>query len=199
MKNAIANSSQIKEFLNEDDLHSWLKEQAMSHQIPYLLGHAEDGVIWGRFDKLDNWKLTTAEEVFPKSQFNEMKIDFPKLRVLTLQQCRIFGQNGEILLWRISAQKFKWRFIGNPEGEKIAESQILWGTNGIKRDSFTLLWDGSQGFKHAVPFTDIELKGDRLVKPVRLLIHHYIKYDEETGLARIDRSRLVHLTTKEEN
>lgn len=195
MSEAIANSSQIKEFLNDNDLHNWIKDQAESHQLPYLLGHAEDGVIWGRFDKLDNWKLTTAEEVFPKPEF---KVDLPTLRLLTLQQCRIFGCNGELLLWQISDKKFRWRFISNTNEEKISESQILWGTNGIKKDNFTLLWDGSQGLKHAVPFTDIELKGDCLVKPVRLVVNHYIKYEEETGLARIYRSRLVDLTTKEE-
>ncbi|MEG3923761.1 MULTISPECIES: type III-D CRISPR-associated protein Csx19 [unclassified Microcoleus] len=191
MKDAMDCSSQTKQFVNDDELCSWLEEQAKSYQLPYLLGHAEDGVIWGRFD---NGKLTTAEQIFHKPEF---KVDFPQLRLLTLQQCRIFGQNGELLLWQISEKKFRWRFIGNLEEDKIPESQILWGTHGEKQGNFTLLWDGSQGLKHAVPFTDIELKGDRLVKPVRLLVHHYIKYDEETGLARIYLSRLVYLTTKE--
>ncbi|AFZ05448.1 hypothetical protein Osc7112_0871 [Oscillatoria nigro-viridis PCC 7112] len=184
----------IISFKDDDDLRSWLKSQApsVSAQTPYLLAHAEDGIIWGRFD---NEKLTTAEKIFHKPDF---KVDLPELRLLTLQQCRLFGLNGEILLWRISETKFKWRFIGNPNEYKIPESQILWGTNGIKRNNFTLLWDGSQGLKHAVPFADIELNGDRLVKPVRLLVHHYIKYEEETGLARIYLSRLVDLTTKQE-
>ena len=184
--------AQIISFQDDDELCSWLESQALSvsAQTPYLLAHGEDGIIWGRFD---NQKLTTAEKIFHKKHDF---VDLPKLRLLTLQQCRIFGLNGEILLWRISETMFKWRFIGNPKEEQIPESQILWGTNGIKRDNFTLLSDGSQGLKHAVPFTDIELKGDRLVKPVRLLVHHYIKYEEETGLARIYRSRLVDLTTK---
>ncbi|MEG3846819.1 CRISPR-associated protein Csx19 [Microcoleus sp. herbarium19] len=192
MKDAIDCSGEVKEFADDDALCIWLEEQAKSYQLPYLLAHAEDGVIWGRFD---NGSLTTADKVFYKPEF---KVDFPKLRLLTLQQCRVFGKNGELLLWRLSETKFKWRFIGNPNEDKILENQILWGTNGIKRDNFTLLWDGSQGLKHAVPFTNIELKGDRIVKPVRLLVHHYIKYEEETGLARIYRSRLVDITTKQE-
>lgn len=193
---------QVINFKDDDDLRSWLESQAasVSKQTPYLLAHAEDGVIWGRFD---TGNLITAEKIFNKADF---KINLPELRLLTLQQCRIFGQNGEVLIWQISEKKFQWRFLGNPTEDKIPESQILWGTHGIKRDNFTLLWDGSQGLKHAVPFTDIELNGDlakprlrdRLVKPVRLLVHHYIKYEEETGLARIYRSRLVDLTTKEE-
>lgn len=184
--------SQVIIFKDDDDLRSWLESQApsVSAQTSYLLAHGEDGVIWGRFD---NEKLTTAEKIFHKP---DLKVDLPELRLLTLQQCRIFGLNGEILLWRISETKFKWRPIGNPNEDKIPESQILWGTNGIKRGNFTLLWDGSQGLKHAVPFADIELNGDRLINPVRLLVHHYIKYEEETGLARIYLSRLVDLTTK---
>ena len=189
MKNAIDCSGEVKEFAADDILYSWLEEQAKSYQLPYLLGHAEDGVIWGRFD---NGSLTTAENVFYQPEF---KVDFPKLRLLTLQQCRVFGENGEVFLWQ-SGAKWKWRFIGGPNEDKIPESQILWGTNGIKRGNFTLLSDGSQGLKHAVPFADIELNGDRLVKPVRLLVHHYIKYEEGTGLARIYLSRLVDLTTK---
>ncbi|NJM59615.1 MAG: TIGR03984 family CRISPR-associated protein [Oscillatoriales cyanobacterium RU_3_3] len=189
MSHAIAKASEVKDFSSPEEFHSWLREQATSHQLKYLLAHADDGVIWGRFD---NGKLTTAEQVFYPCD----KVYFPKLRLLTLQQCRIFGQNGEVLLWRTIDRKFKWRFIGNPEEDKISESQILWGTNGIKKDNFTLLWDGSQGLKHAVPFTEIELDGDRLVKPVHLLVHHYIKYEKETGLARIYLSRLVDLTTK---
>ena len=186
MSEAIATSSKILEFVNDDDLRSWLDEQSKSRELPYLLAHADDGVIWGR---LENGKLTTAEKIFHTPEF---KVDFPPLRLLTLQQCRIFGHNGELLLWQISDKKFRWRFIGNPNEAKISESQILWGTHGIKKGNFTLLWDGSQGLRHAVPFTDIELKGDRLVNPVRLLVHHYIGYDD-SGVARIYLSRLVDL------
>lgn len=178
------------QFSHNDNLKKWLTEYNLTYNLTYLLAHADDGVIWGRFD---NGKLTTAEKIFYPCDFN---LYFPELRPLTLQQCRIFGLNGEVLLWRISDKKFRWRFIGNPEEDKISESQILWGTNGIKKDNFTLLWDGSQGLKHAVPFIDIELKGDRLVQPVRLVVHHYITYDVE-GVARIYCSRLVNLSTNQ--
>jgi len=188
MSEVIGTNPQVEEFENNDALHAWLVEQASQYHLNYLLAHAEDGVIWGRFD---DGKLTTAEKVFLKPDF---KVDFPSLRLLTLQQCRIFGINGEVLLWR-SGEKWRSRFVGNPEVDKIAESQILWGTHGNKQGNFTLLWDGSQGLKHAVPFTDIEL-GDSnlLIKRVRLLVHHYIHYDD-LGLARISLSRLVDLTT----
>ena len=175
---------------NKDDLKKWLENQAKNYQLKYLLAHAEDGVIWGRFD---NNQLITAEQVFHKSDF---KVDFPTLRLLTLQQCRVFGQNGEVLLWR-TGETLRSRLVqDNPDTDKIPERQILWGTHGEKRDNFTLLWDGSQGLKHAVPFIDIALDEHRkLIKPVRLIVHHYIKYEKETGLARIYLSRLVDLTT----
>ena len=174
--------------IDDRTLVSWLEEQARNWKLNYLLAHAEDGVIWGRFD---NNQLTTAEKVFDKSKFN-----FPTLRLLTLQQCRVFGQNGEVLLWR-TGEQWRSRLVqDNPDTDKIPERQILWGTHGEKRGNFTLLWDGSQGLKHAVPFNEIEL-GDRnkLINPVRLLVHHYITYDDN-GVARISLSRLVDLTTK---
>ena len=168
-------------------LYDWLQSKAKQYQLKYLLAHADDGVIWGLFD---NAKLTIANQVFTE-------FSFPPLRLSTLQQCRIFGQQGEVLLWK-DGEKCKARFIEDLTAEKIEERQILWGTHGKKQNNFTLLWDGSQGLKHAVPFTDIDLNGERLVKPVRLIVHHYIDYNED-GLASIYLSRLVDLTTKEKD
>jgi CRISPR-associated protein (TIGR03984 family) len=190
MSEVLCQKLSVDGIVDDGTLVSWLEEQARNWKLNYLLAHAEDGVIWGRFD---NNQLTTAEKVFHKSKF---KVDFPTLRVLTLQQCRVFGQNGEVLLWR-TGETWRSRLVqDNPEVDKIPERQILWGTHGEKRDKFTLLWDGSQGLKHAVPFNEIEL-GDRnkLINPVRLLVHHYITYDDN-GVARISLSRLVDLTTK---
>ncbi|WP_228057430.1 CRISPR-associated protein Csx19 [Tychonema sp. LEGE 07203] len=187
MKDAMDCSAKFKEFADDDALYIWLEEQARFHQLPYLLAHADDGVIWGSFDK---GSLTTAEKVFYNPEF---KVDFPKLRLLTLQQCRVFGENGEIFLWQ-SGANWKWRFIGKSEEDKITESQILYGTQGKEREGFTLLSDGSQGLRHAVPLTGItfDKKGEK--RPVRLLVHHYITCDD-TGVARIYLSRLVHLTS----
>ncbi|MBD1930130.1 TIGR03984 family CRISPR-associated protein [Trichocoleus sp. FACHB-90] len=178
--------------IDDGTLVSWLKEQARNWKLNYLLAHAEDGVIWGRFD---NDHLTTAEKIFYKPEF---KVDFPTLRLLTLQQCRVFGQNGEVLLWR-AGETLRSRLVqDNPNTDKILERQILWGTHGEKRDNFTLLWDGSQGLKHAVPFIDIPLdERNRLINPVRLIAHQYIDYDD-SGVARIHLSRLVNLTTEKE-
>lgn len=177
----------------ESNLKGWLEDKAQEFNFNYLLAHADDGVIWGRFEE-DGTLITQTE---PQDLFPEPK--FPKLRWLTLQQCRIFSKNAEIMLWKVNGQPHS-RLITEPEGtDFICEPQILWGTHGQKdkKNGFTLLWDGQQGLKHAVPFTDIELESDRqLDKPVRLLVYHYINYNGE-GVAYIDRSRLVDLTTQE--
>jgi len=192
MSEVLCQKLSVDGIVDDGTLVSWLEEQARNWKLNYLLAHAEDGVIWGRFD---NNQLTTAEKVFHKSKF---KVDFPTLRVLTLQQCRVFGQNGEVLLWR-TGEKLRSRLIqDNPEVYKIPERQILWGTHGEKRGNFTLLWDGSQGLKHAVPFTDIALdERNRLINRVRLMVHHFIDYDD-SGVARIHLSRIVDLTTEKE-
>lgn len=179
-------------FKDDGDLSNWLELQApsVSAEIPYILAHADDGVIWGRFD---NGKLITANEVFIKPDF-----DFPQLRLSTLQQCRVFGKKGQVLLWKYNGEKWKWHFIEDLADEKIEERQILWGTHGERRGKFTLLWDGSQGLKHAVPLSIITGGDRKLDKPVRLVVYHYIKYNED-DLARIVLSRLVDLTTQEKD
>lgn len=182
------------ENLSEQLLQDWLKQQSKNYQLPYLLAHAEDGVIWGRFDT-DRGSLITAREVFPECKF-------PELRLNTLQQCRLFGKAGEVLLWN-SNGKWRSRLILETKASElitkeqiglIPEFQILWGTKGQenKEHSFTLLSDGSQGLKHAVPLIDINFDQDEKApkRPVKLEVHHYFCYNSD-GVARIFLSRLV--------
>ncbi len=166
------------------DLNGWLETQAKQHQLPYLLAHADDGVIWGHFHQ---GNLCTSDRVFKAS---------PPLRIETLQQCRIFGQSGEILLWQVG-DSWKAGLVTNPDAERIEEKQLLLGTHGKIHPSegFTVLWDGAQGLKHAIPFTQIQLQTDqKLAQSLHLVVHHYIDYDE-AGVARITLSRLVDFTT----
>ena len=111
MKPEIVKDLGEQQFSCENDLKKWLA----GFQLTYLLAHADDGVIWGRFD---DGKLTIANQVFTKH-------DFPKLRLLTLQQCRIFGYQGEVLLWKYG-ENWQWRFIDDSGKDKIEERQILW-------------------------------------------------------------------------
>ncbi|MEA5515829.1 CRISPR-associated protein Csx19 [Nodularia sp. UHCC 0506] len=175
------------------DLKKWLEEQAKENQLNYLLAHADDGVIWGKFQDGELITTTKPVKLFPEC-------DFPLLREKTLQQCRIFGDKSEVMIWKIEGG-FKARLIQDKNLENddyITENQILWGTHGKHHENgFTLLWDGSQGLKHAVPFTDIELgKKGELKNKVRLIVRHYIDFDD-SGVARIYLSRLVDLTNKE--
>lgn len=191
MSETLCTPTATKEFVDDKALHDWLNEQAKTHQLNYLLAHADDGVIWGRFDE---GELTTAEQVFRKPEF-----DFPSLRLLTLQQCRVFGRSGEVLLWR-TGEKWRSRLVQeNDTAEIIPEQQILWGTQKEREsEGFTLLSDGQQGLRHAVPLLDITFdKNNKLHRPLRLSVYHYIDYDD-SGLARISRSRLVNLTTEQE-
>jgi CRISPR-associated protein (TIGR03984 family) len=176
-------------------LRKWLNEKVQEHKLKYLLAHAEDGVIWGNFDSQCN--LITSDEpikLFPKWQF-------PAFRYETLQQCRVFCETVEIMFWKTD-EGLKARIIKDKhlkQQEYITEYQILLGTHGEKNEdrSFTLLWDSKQGLKHAVPFTDIVLEKDGVLKnKVRLKVNHYIDYND-AGVAHIYLSRLVNLTAKE--
>jgi CRISPR-associated protein (TIGR03984 family) len=178
------------DFSDDESLKKWIECKAQKYNLKYLLAHAEDGVVWGRFD---NEELKTSGDVFT---------EFAKLRSQTLQECRIFSKDGgEVHLWR-NGKEWRSHFTEDRHyklEETIEERQILWGTHGQKESNFTLLRDGSQGLRHAVPFTDIALGIDnKLLNPVRLVVHHYITYDD-VGVARISHSRLVDLTTKEKD
>lgn len=169
------------------NLQNWLQKQASKYNLKYLLAHAEDGVIWGKFK---DGNLITADSVFS---------EFPKLRRSTLQQCRAFGETSEVMLWQTN-EGFKARLIQDEKDtELIPENHILWGTQADKIcGDFTLVSDGSQGLRHAVPLTNIKFdENQKLYRPLRLSVHHYIDYDD-SGVARIDLSRLVNLTIFEE-
>lgn len=173
---------------NNQSLKAWLQQKGKEYQLNYLLAHAEDGVIWGKFKPEYNYKLIISGEVF-----NQLAT----LRIETLQQCRIFSQTAEVMLWK-NSQIWKGRLIQDEhlsEEHYICENQILWGTQAKdEQQGFTLVSDGSQGLKHAVPLTGIVFNSDKRkpLRPLRLTVHHYIDYDD-SGIARINLSRLVNL------
>jgi len=190
--NKILNQPKCKivEVPEDLDLKTWLEAKSSEYNLKYLLAHAEDGVIWGKFQ---DGNLITADEVFPQ-------FEFAKLRPSTLQQCRIFGEDSEVMLWK-TYEGFKARIIQDKKDtEFIPEHQILWGTQAEKiNNGFTLVSDGSQGLRHAVPLIDIPFDSNqKLYRPLRLCVRHYIDDDKETGLVRIYLSRLVNLTIERE-
>jgi CRISPR-associated protein (TIGR03984 family) len=168
-------------------LKQWIEKQQKTYELQYLLAHAEDGVIWGKFE---NGQLITAECLWNQS---------PPLQPNTLQQCRIFGKKAEVMLWR-ERDGWQARVIqDDPEADCIIEKQMLWG-NQIEKtgQGFTLLTDGQQGLRHAVPITEISVDPKNSKSPPRLVylhVKHYVDYDT-AGIAFIRWSRLFNVTAK---
>jgi CRISPR-associated protein (TIGR03984 family) len=171
------------------NLVQWLIDHAGS--CTFLLAHAEDGVIWGRFERGVNGKavLTTSHDVFPQ---------LAQLRIETLWQCRMFGSDTEVLLW-LDDRDWRARKLadaGHSPDYIIRETQMLWGDCvDARARGFTLLADGSEGLRHAVPLDvpDDAFNDETNPRPLRLHVRHYLTHDED-GNARIGLSRLCNVT-----
>jgi CRISPR-associated protein (TIGR03984 family) len=171
------------------NLVQWLTDHAWNNA--YLLAHAEDGVIWGRFKNGIDEKptLTTSHDAFPA---------LAELRIATLWEVRIFGPDAEVLLWRdgSSWQAHKLMDAGHDPTLIIKEKQILWGNQAESRNkNFTLLADGYEGLRHGVPIDvpDTAFSSEDNPRPLRLHVRHYVTFDKD-GNARIGLSRLYDLT-----
>lgn len=169
------------------NVRSWLQEQAGKHNLKWLLAHADDGVIWGR---LNARQLVTSDSVAPEVS--------PPLRAETLQQARLFAEHAELLLWRDGDNQLHACLIRDAAEDEtptftdaIDEAQLLWGTHGEHRNNFTLLRDGTQGLRHAVPIP-LPLGKNNETDPPRLWVRHYLE-DDDNGFTRIVASRLFDL------
>jgi CRISPR-associated protein (TIGR03984 family) len=181
--------------LKEVDLHKWLEEQAKNQKLKWLLVHADDGVIWGHFDGAE-FTLFTSEKVACDIPEAQKSVCVP-LRLETIQQARLFGPAGELLIFRTNDNEWQYRIINDisEEGkaeliEAYDEPYLLWGTHGIKvKDNFTLLSDGVQGLRHAVPL-ELTLGKNGETTPPQLIVRHYLNKE---GVAKVVVSRLVDL------
>jgi len=168
-----------KSFL--DDIYLWLEKKAKEYSLNYLLAHADDGVIWGHFN--NNGKLLISGDAFDR-----VKVE---LRTVTLQQLRLFGNNGELLIWR-DGTAFSARILideDQADENSYTDEHLLWGEGDAKEKStigFTLMQEGTQGFFHAPPLPNAEGAN------IKLKIRHYIDYDDQ-GQAYFSKSRLVGL------
>lgn len=175
-----------------DNPRQWLAAHARE-DMPWLLAHADDGVIWGQREGDGTLKLSS--DVFSDPQ------EFPAvavpLRAETLQQARVFGPAGELLLWRTDSG-FAARVIEDgPEHPSDAlpdEEHLLWrlGEKVEAGDGFTLLQEGQQGLQHAPPVEGLPVGA----RPT-LVVRHYLNYDDE-GQAYVAMSRLVSLGSGEQ-
>lgn len=171
------------------DLTAWLDAQAVAHKLDltWLLAHSYSGVIWGK--RVDGeWRLS----------HNAAPDVSPPLAVETLLELRAFGDDAELYIWR--DERLRARFFREPanlpEDTYYDEAQILWGTKGNALDDvFTLVWDGSQGMRHAVPLlVNEDVFGSDDYRPLRLHVRHYLGRHAATGLAGVWLSRLVTLS-----
>ena len=177
------NNKITEEFFS--DLRGWLAAKT-TPEMMWLLVHADDGVIWGRLES-DEQLILSSDAFSDKGRYPEIAVD---LRVETLQQARIFGPAGELLIWR-NGNGFDTRLLAdgpNKPEESYEELHLLWGqgTKRIFQQDFTLLEEGQQGPCHAVPLT---VEGNR--RPA-LKVRHYVDYDDD-GQAFVYLSRLVDL------
>jgi len=167
------------------DIKTWLEQQANTRNLRWLLAHADDGVIWGEV-RNDNLHLSTH-------------LSGPDLRTKTLQMVRLFGEAGELYLWK-STNDWSARLVLEGEGDTkqyYDETQLLWGTHVDKiEDGFVLLHHGAEGLRHAPP---MQLPEGKLEHPLVLNVRHFVNYDDD-GQAYVEFSRLISigLLNKEE-
>ena len=168
-------------------LTAWLTQHTADHGLNWLLAHADDGVIWGRYD--DQQKaLLLSSDVFPDLS--------PSLRTSTLQDARLFSPQGELLVWR-TPDGFSSRLILDGDQsltsvDAFEETHLLWGAAVKTEHSFTLMQEGANKLYHALPMA--LSPGSRVVLRVR----HYLAYDQ-LGQAAVIVSRLVNLEKRGES
>lgn len=158
-------------------LCDWLAAEATTRSLRWLLAMSDDGVNWGYVQ--DN-QLLLSHDDFP--------VYSPPLRVITLQQVRLFGEGGELFIWR-TGSGFAGRFLGDADDQQhIDETYLLWGTQreGLGEHGFTLLAE-QDGMRHAPP--PCELTFDPQSQRLALRVRHVIDFDGD-GQARVAASRL---------
>ena len=160
----------------DGDIKTWLEQQANTHNLRWLLAHADDGVIWGEV-RDDGLQLSNC-------------LFGPELRAKTLQMARLFGEIGELYLWE-SDDGWSARLVVEGEGgiaEYYDECHLLWGTHVEKTEGgFARLRHGAEGLRHVPPMPVPE---GALEHPLVLNVRHFVNYDDD-GQAYVEFSRLI--------
>lgn len=183
MKDFIKND--VTAFQKSQSLREWLKGQ-MSLTRSNFLAFADDGVIWGT---LVNGEIVTSHDLDEDVS--------PDLQEKTLQQVFVFGNDDEVRLFRDELGEWKALRVIDA-GEKIVESQILWGDENIGevQKGFLRLKDNFKGIPDQLIPGKVKLGEGQCM---RLEVHHLVEYDNQTGEARIAISRLAGLSIGEKN
>ncbi len=164
----------------------------------FLLSFHDDGVVWGKvqFNEAENELITSGD--VENGSFKLVETPSPEFRYETLQELRLFGDNGQLHIWRKSETEFEGSLALESylkDFEPIDEKQVLHGTDcESENGNFMIVCDGSEGLKHAFPLVDRSKFGNSK-RPLRLHVKHYIEYDTD-GCARIAFSRLVNVSVE---
>lgn len=133
-----------------------------AHNLRYFLSHHDDGVIWGVHK--DGWQL--SEDMNTSPRFN----------LVTLQQCRFFGEQAELFIWR-TQDGFKSRLLVEGEGKEFEcfdVDQVLWGDQAEPyNEHFRLMREGEQGMEHLLPLSKVSQRAG-------LVIRAYLDYDDQS-------------------
>lgn len=159
------------------------------HGFTWLLAHCRDGVTWGRREN-SRWRLSS--EPFPDL--------CPAVSRDNLLEMRLFGEKGEIMLWR-SDEEFQGRRLVDEPHQPVDsptrpddETRILMGDRLLEgpKQGFSRVTTAA-GTQQAVPLecTERDFKSGHW--PLRVRVRHYFEHEPQTGAVRVAASRLVHV------
>lgn len=160
----------------KDNVRDWLEKKAKIHNLRWLLVHADDGIIWGEL----------RDNILHVASDFSAELGCPKLRYETIQMARIFGDSGELLIWKRDNNSFLSRLVEENKGENIEyfdDFMLLWGTSTERNQDGFFLWrHGSEGLRHSPPVDNIN--------DLRLKVRNYLDYDKDYQ-AYVKFSRIV--------
>lgn len=176
-----------------------LAEALRDCELHYLLAFSDDGVVWGRIEPSGGLVTAHDAEAGNAATGEVARAVSPPLATGTLREARLFGEKGEVLLWRDGDGRFHARLIHEAAGgeaprwtEGYDEPQLLWGTDSDALEPAFRLWtEGANGLRHALPVAATLPHGKEGRRPPRLRVRHYLAPEAESPLARVEASRLV--------
>lgn len=163
--------------------------------LNWALVHCDNGVTWGRFDAgAGIWRLGNL--IVPEVS--------PSIRRESLHELRLFGETGEVLIWRMETS-LQGRVLrdsdpasdpgdGSNPLRPSDDSRILRGAHVVAQcnHDFTHVGDRT-GAEQVLP---LAVTAEQLrTGQVRLAARHYYESDSETGAVRIAATRLVTLAS----
>ena len=183
----------VVEPLNEETCRSVVNEAlgtsplTRTAGLAFLLAQCEDGILWGA---LRGGRWVTSHDALPEHAV--------ELRIPTLMELRLFGNDREIFLWR-KGSSFCGRVLGDPDTSAnraltpIDRAVVLIGDRFVAANealSFSTVADAT-GSRHVVPLLcrEGDFTGFRL--PLRMRVRHYLETVDRTGEVRIAASRLA--------